>query len=229
MNGIVVRNIRRADASVVESLGRLGVATVYEAQGRIGLMQPYMRPLWRGSRIAGSAVTALCHPGDNWMIHVAVEVLRPGDVLIVACSSESTDGAFGELLATSLKARGAKGVVLDIGCRDAHEITAMQFPVWSRGVSAKGTVKATIGSVNVPVVCAGVQVNPGDVVIADDDGVVIVRRADAETVVKAGEEREKKEVASRARLEKGELGLDIYGMRKALDEKGLKYVDGPLD
>ena len=229
MNGIVVRNIRRADASAVESLGRLGVATVHEAQGRTGLMQPYMRPLWHGARIAGSAVTALCHPGDNWMIHVAVEVLKAGDVLIVACSSKCTDGAFGELLATSLKARGAKGVVLDIGCRDAHEITAMRFPVWSRSISAKGTVKATIGSVNVPIVCAGVQVNPGDVVVADDDGVAVVRRADAETVAKAGEEREKKEAASRARLEKGELGLDIYGMRKALEDKGLKYVDGPLD
>jgi 4-hydroxy-4-methyl-2-oxoglutarate aldolase len=229
VNGIVVRNIRRADAAVVESLGRLGVATVHEAQGRTGLMQPYMRPLWRGARIAGSAVTALCHPGDNWMIHVAVEVLRPGDVLIVACSSESTDGAFGELLATSLRVRGAKGVVLDMGCRDAREIAEMQFPLWSRAISAKGTVKASIGSVNVPVVCAGVQVNPGDVVVADDDGVVIVPRVDAETVVKAGEEREKKEAASRARLEKGELGLDIYGMRKALDDKGLKYLDGPLD
>ena len=229
MNGIVVRNIRRADAVAVGSLGRLGVATVHEAQGRTGLMQPYMRPLWRGARIAGSAVTALCHPGDNWMIHVAVEVLSPGDVLVVACSSECTEGGFGELLATSLKARGAKGVVLDIGCRDAHEISAMQFPVWSRAISAKGTVKATIGSVNAPVVCAGIQVNPGDVVVADDDGVVIVRRAEAQTVVKAGEEREKKEAASRARLEKGELGLDIYGMRKALEDKGLKYVDGPLD
>jgi 4-hydroxy-4-methyl-2-oxoglutarate aldolase len=229
VNGIVVRNIRRADAGVVGSLGRLGVATVHEAQGRTGLMQPYMRPLWRGARIAGSAVTALCHPGDNWMIHVAVEVLKPGDVLIVACSSESTDGAFGELLATSLKTRGAKGVVLDMGCRDAHEITEMQFPLWSRAISAQGTVKATIGSVNVPVVCAGVQVNPGDVVVADDDGVVMVRRADAETVVKAGEEREKKEASTRARLEKGELGLDIYNMRRALDDKGLKYVDGPLD
>jgi 4-hydroxy-4-methyl-2-oxoglutarate aldolase len=229
VNGIVVRNIHRADAAVVASLGRLGVATVHEAQGRIGLMQPYMRPLWRGARIAGSAVTALCHPGDNWMIHVAVEVLRPGDVLIVACSSDSTDGAFGELLATSLKARGATGVVLDMGCRDAREITEMQFPLWSRAISAKGTVKATIGSVNAPVVCAGVQVNPGDVVVADDDGVVMVARADAETVAKAGEEREKKEAASRARLENGELGLDIYGMRRALEEKGLKYVDGPLD
>jgi len=229
MNGMVVRNIRRADAALIASLGRLGVATVHEAQGRTGLMQPYMRPLWRGARIAGSAVTALCHPGDNWMIHVAVEMLAPGDVLVVACSSESTDGAFGELLATSLKARGAKGVVLDMGCRDAHEISEMRFPLWSRAISAKGTVKATIGSVNVPVVCAGAQIQPGDVVVADDDGVVIVPRANAEAVVRASEEREKKEAQSRARLEKGELGLDLYGMRKALEDKGLKYIDGPLD
>jgi 4-hydroxy-4-methyl-2-oxoglutarate aldolase len=229
MNGIVVRNIRRADAALLASLGRFGVATVHEAQGRTGLLQPYMRPLWHGARIAGSAVTALCHPGDNWMIHVAVEMLAPGDVLVVACSSESTDGAFGELLATSLKARGAKGVVLDMGCRDAHEISQMRFPLWSRAISAKGTVKATLGSVNVPVVCAGAQVNPGDVVVADDDGVVIVPRGNAEVVVKASEDRERKEAASRARLEKGELGLDIYGMRKPLEEKGLKYVDGPLD
>jgi 4-hydroxy-4-methyl-2-oxoglutarate aldolase len=229
MNGMVVRNIRRADAALIASLGRLGVATVHEAQGRTGLMHPYMRPLWRGARIAGSAVTALCHPGDNWMIHVAVEMLAPGDVLVVACSSESTDGAFGELLATSLKARGAKGVVLDMGCRDAHEISEMRFPLWSRAISAKGTVKATIGSVNVPVVCAGAQIQPGDVVVADDDGVVIVPRANAEAVVRASEEREKKEAQSRARLEKGELGLDLYGMRKALEDKGLKYIDGPLD
>jgi 4-hydroxy-4-methyl-2-oxoglutarate aldolase len=229
MNGIVVRNIHRADSSAIEALARLGVSTVHEAQGRTGLMQPYMRPLWRGVRIAGSAVTALCHPGDNWMIHVAAEVVKPGDVLVVACSSENSDGAFGELLATSLKARGAKGVVLDIGCRDAAEITEMRFPLWSRAVSAKGTVKASIGSVNVPVVCAGVAVKPGDVVVADDDGVVIVPRLEAVSVARAGEEREKKEAASRVRLQKGELGLDLYGMRKPLEEKGLKYVDGPLD
>jgi 4-hydroxy-4-methyl-2-oxoglutarate aldolase len=229
MLNTVVRNIHRAEAGAIEVLGRLGVATVHEAQGRTGLMLPYMRPLWRGARIAGSAVTALCHPGDNWMIHVAAEVLKPGDILLVACSSENADGAFGELLATSLKARGATGIVLDLGCRDAAEITEMRFPVWSRAISARGTVKASVGSVNVPVVCAGVHVKPGDVVVADDDGVVIVPRLDAAKVAKAGEEREKKEAGSRARLQKGELGVDIYGMRKSLEEKGLKYIDGPLD
>ena len=229
MSATVVRNIHRADAGAIALLERLGVATVHEAQGRTGLMQTYMRPLWRGARIAGSAVTALCHPGDNWMIHVAAEVIKPGDVLVVACSSENSDGAFGELLATSLKARGAKGVILDLGCRDAAEITEMKFPVWSRAISAKGTVKATVGSVNVPVVCAGASVKPGDVVVADDDGVVIVPRLDAARVAKAGEEREKKEAGSRARLQKGELGLDLYDMRQQLAEKGLKYIDGPLD
>lgn len=229
MNNVVVRNIHRAEAGAIETLGRLGVSTVHEAQGRTGLMLPYMRPLWRGARIAGSAVTALCHPGDNWMIHVAAEVLKPQDILVVACSSENADGAFGELLATSLKARGAKGIVLDLGCRDAAEITEMRFPVWSRAVSARGTVKASVGSVNVPVVCAGVYLKPGDVVVADDDGVVIVPRLEAAKVAKAGEEREKKEAGSRARLQKGELGLDLYDMRKSLAEKGLKYIDGPLD
>jgi 4-hydroxy-4-methyl-2-oxoglutarate aldolase len=225
----VVRNIHRADAGAIATLERLGVSTVHEAQGRSGLMAPYMRPLWRGARVAGSAVTALCHPGDNWMIHVACDVLKKGDILVVACSSENTDGGFGDLLATSLKALGAKGIVLDIGCRDAAEISEMKFPVWSRAISAKGTVKATIGSVNVPVVCAGVNIKPGDVIVADDDGVVVVDRKKASEVARLGEEREKKEAVSRARLQKGEIGLDIYDMRKALADKGLKYVDGPLE
>ena len=229
MMGTVVRNIHRAEGGAIAALERLGVATVHEAQGRTGLMAPYMRPLWRGARIAGSAVTALCAPGDNWMIHVAAEALKPGDVLVVACMSENTDGAFGELLATSIKARGAKGIVLDMGCRDAAELSEMKFPVWSRAISARGTVKATLGSVNVPVVVAGLQVRPGDVVVADDDGVVVVDRIQAAEVVRLGEEREKKEAATRVRLQKGELGLDIYGMRKPLEEKGLKYIDGPLD
>jgi len=224
MSGTVVRNIHRAEADTIATLERLGVATVHEAQGRSGLMLPYMRPVWRGTSVAGSAVTALCHPGDNWMIHVACDVLKPGDVLVVACSSENMDGGFGELLATSLHARGAKGVVLDIGCRDASGISEMRFPAWSRAISAKGTVKASLGSVNLPVVCAGVSVRPGDVIVADDDGVVIVPRLDAGKVAKAGEEREKKEAVNRARLQKGELGLDIYDMRRRLAEKGLKYV-----
>ena len=229
MMGTVVRSIRRADGAAIEALGKLGVATVHEAQGRTGLMAPYLRPLWRGARIAGSAVTALCAPGDNWMIHVAAEVLKPGDILVVGCMSENADGAFGELLATSLKARGAKGIVIDMGCRDAAEISDMKFPVWSRAISARGTVKATLGSVNVPVVVAGLQVKPGDVVVADDDGVVLVNRIQALDVARSGQEREKKEAATRARLQKGELGLDIYGMRKPLEEKGLKYIDGPVD
>jgi 4-hydroxy-4-methyl-2-oxoglutarate aldolase len=229
MNGTVVRNIHRAEAGAISALGRLGVSTVHEAQGRTGLMLPYLRPLWRGARAAGSAVTALCHPGDNWMIHVACEVVRPGDVLVVACSSENADGAFGDLLATSLKAKGVKALVLDMGARDVGPITGMGFPVWSKAVSARGTVKGTLGTVNLPVVCAGIQVKPGDVVVADDDGVVVVPRLDAAKVAKAGEEREKKEAVNRARLEKGELSLDIYDMRKGLAEKGLKYVDGPLE
>ena len=229
MSGTVVRHIHRTDAATIATLERLGVATVHEAQGRSGLMQPYMRPVWRGACVAGSAVTALCHPGDNWMIHVACEVLHAGDVLVVACSSENTDGGFGELLATSVKARGARGVILDLGCRDAGAISEMRFPVWSRAISAKGTVKASLGSVNLPVVCAGVSVRAGDVVVADDDGVVVVPRLDAARVARAGEEREKKEAISRARLQKGELGIDIYDMRKSLADKGLEYIDGPLE
>jgi 4-hydroxy-4-methyl-2-oxoglutarate aldolase len=229
MSGTVVRNINRADPGAISTLERLGVSTVHEAQGRSGLMAPYMRPVWRGARIAGSAVTALCHPGDNWMIHVACDVLKKGDILVVACSSENADGGFGDLLATSLKALGAKGIVLDIGCRDSAEISEMKFPVWSRAISARGTVKATVGSVNVPVVCAGVNVKPGDVIVADDDGVVVVDRKQASEIARLGVEREKKEAGSRARLQKGEIGLDIYDMRKTLADKGLKYIDGPLD
>jgi len=229
MLNTVVRNIHRVESGVISTLERLGVATVHEAQGRTGLMQPYMRPVWRGARIAGSAVTVLAHPGDNWMIHVACEVLKKGDIMVVACSSENSDGAFGELLATSLKTLGARGIILDVGCRDAAEISEMKFPVWSRAISAKGTVKATVGSVNVPIVCAGQAIRPGDVIVADDDGVVVVARKQATQVARAGEEREKKEAGSRARLQKGELGLDIYDMRKALADKGLKYIDGPLE
>jgi 4-hydroxy-4-methyl-2-oxoglutarate aldolase len=192
-------------------------------------MKPYLRPVWTGAEAAGTAVTVLAHPGDNWMIHVACEVVKRGDILVVACSSENADGVLGELLATSLKALGAKGVVLDLGCRDAAAITAMAFPIWSRAISARGTVKESLGSVNLPVVCAGVSVRPGDVVVADDDGVVVVPRQDAAKVASASEEREKKEAATRARLQRGELGLDIYGMRARLAEKGLEYIDGPLD
>jgi 4-hydroxy-4-methyl-2-oxoglutarate aldolase len=192
-------------------------------------MQAYMRPVWSGARIAGSAVTVLCHPNDNWMIHAGIEVVKPGDVLVVACSSENTNGAIGDLIATALKARGVKGVVMDMGCRDVAELKEMKFPLWARAISAQGTIKGTLGSVNVPVICAGVHVRPGDVVVADDDGVVVVPRADAVKAAKAGEEREKKEAVNRERLKKGELSLDIYDMRKSLADKGLRYIDGPLD
>jgi len=229
MNGIAVRNVPRADAACIEALGRYGVATLHEAQGRTGLLKTYMRPIYEGAACCGSAVTVFGHPGDNWMLHVAAELIRPGDVVVVAVSTDNEDGMFGELLATSYHARGAKGLVIDAGCRDVRALTQMRFPAWSRAISAKGTVKSSVGSVNVPVVCAGVQVKPGDVIVADDDGVVVVPRLDAAKVAKAGEEREKKEAANRPRLEKGELSLDIYGMRKPLEEKGLKYVDGPLD
>jgi 4-hydroxy-4-methyl-2-oxoglutarate aldolase len=225
MSGTVVRNIHRVEAGTIATLERLGVATVHEAQGRSGLMLPYMRPVWRGASVAGSAVTALCHPGDNWMIHVACDVLKPGDVLVVACSSENTDGGFGELLATSLKARGAKGVVLDMGCRDAAGISEMRFPAWSRAISAKGTVKASLGSVNLPVVCAGVSVRPGDVIVADDDGVVCVPRARVAITRAAAAKREANEVEKRAKLAAGVLGLDMYEMRGPLAAAGLRYVD----
>jgi 4-hydroxy-4-methyl-2-oxoglutarate aldolase len=229
MKTIVVRNIARADAAVVKRLGALGVATVHEAYGRFGLMKPYMRPVWAGGEAAGTAVTVLAQPGDNWMIHVAVEQCRPGDLLVVGCTTDNTDGMFGDLLGTSLKARGAKGLVIDAGCRDVKELKDMGFPVWSRAISAKGTVKATLGAVNIPVVCAGVNIEPGDVVVADDDGVVIVPRKLAAEVAAKAQKRFEDEDAKRKKLASGILGLDMYNMREGLAKAGLVYVDNPED
>jgi len=227
MKNIVVRTIRRAAPEAVSALALAGVATVHEAQGRSGLMKPYLRPVWAGGQAGGSAVTVLAPPGDNWMLHVAVEVCQPGDLLVVATTSDNTDGMFGELLATSLRSRGVVGLVIDAGCRDVAALREMGFPVWSRAVSAQGTVKASLGAVNVPVVCAGAAVTPGDVVVADDDGVVVVPRARAGEVAAAVAAREDKEAVTRKRLAAGELGLDIYGMRDKLAALGLTYIDGP--
>lgn len=224
-----VRNIERADRDLIARLGAAGTATVHEAQGRSGLLQPYMRPVYAGAAIAGSAVTVLAHPGDNWMLHVAIELCQPGDVMVVACSAPNTDGMFGELLATSMRARGIAGLVIDAGCRDVHALRDMRFPVWSKAISAKGTIKATPGSVNLPVVCAGAMVSAGDVVVADDDGVVIVPRRRAAAVAQACDARLQKEALNRKRLAAGELGLDIYGMRDKLREAGLVYVDSEAD
>jgi 4-hydroxy-4-methyl-2-oxoglutarate aldolase len=227
MKTVVVRNINRADAAVVKRLGALGTSTVHEAYGRVGLMKPYLRPVWTGGEAAGTAVTVLAQPGDNWMIHVAVEQCRPGDILVVGCTADNTDGMFGDLLATSLMARGVKGLVIDAGCRDVKSLREMGFPVWSKAISAKGTVKATPGAVNVPVVCAGINVHPGDAVIADDDGVVVVARKDASEVAAKGEKRQADEEGKRKQLASGVLGLDMYGMREPLAKAGLVYLDEP--